>query len=90
MSFAASNERYVPYQSIEVPSTNGLSYQPSNQSIIHLEIPDFINFIYPEQTYLKLDLQLAGAPALPKAPMIVKIFATNPTSLWVGEQQQRT
>ena len=63
MSFAASNERYVPYQSIEVPSTNGLSYQPSNQSIIHLEIPDFINFIDPEQTYLKLDLQLAGAPA---------------------------
>ena len=62
MSFVASTDKFVPYRSIEVPSTNGLTYSPSGNRVIELNIPDTIAYFDPEQTFLKFDLVLSGGP----------------------------
>tara|TARA_R110000824_G_scaffold109215_5_gene256707 strand:- start:524 stop:2365 length:1842 start_codon:yes stop_codon:yes gene_type:complete len=62
MSFRASDERYVPYRSVDVPSTNGLTYSPNGNRVIQLEIPEMIGYFDPEATFLKFDLELEGGP----------------------------
>ena len=62
MSFKASDEKYVPFRSIDVPSTNGLTYSPTGNRVIQLEIPEFIGYFDPDSTFLKFDLELSGSP----------------------------
>lgn len=64
MSFVASQESYMPFKSVSVKSTNGLSYQYSNNSVIRIKLDhETIPYLDPRSSALKFDLVLAGTPA---------------------------
>ena len=63
MDFAASPyQQTIPSKSSYVPSDNQLEY--SSGQTLHFQIPNFMGFIDPRQTYLKYKVRVEGAPCL--------------------------
>ena len=63
MDFTASPyQQTIPSKSSYVPSDNQLEY--SDGQTIRFEIPNFMGFIDPRQTYLKYKVRVEGAPCL--------------------------
>jgi len=63
MNFTASNyNQTIPSRSSFVPSDNQLRY--TDGQTIRFEIPSFMGFIDPRQTYLKFKVKVNNAPAL--------------------------
>lgn len=63
MNFTASNyNQTIPSRSSFVPSDNQLRY--TDGQTIRFEIPSFMGFIDPRQTYLKFKVKVKDAPAL--------------------------
>ena len=61
MSFVASNERYLPYKSVDIKSVNGLSYEYNNNAVIKIDIdPETVPYLDPRSSALKFDLVLNG------------------------------
>tara|TARA_R100000231_G_scaffold51578_1_gene43472 strand:- start:3442 stop:5262 length:1821 start_codon:yes stop_codon:yes gene_type:complete len=61
-SFSASEYETIPSKSQIVPSDHQLAY--ADGQTIRFEIPKFMGFIDPRQTYLKFKVQVKDAPAI--------------------------
>ena len=57
----ASRRGYVPQKSIDIPSSNGLSYSTGRTIIV--EVPETVGFMSPADSYVKFDLTLSEATA---------------------------
>ena len=63
MDFTASSyQQTIPSQSSFVPSDNQLEYRDGQT--IRFEIPSFMGFIDPRQTYLKYKVAVENSPAV--------------------------
>ena len=57
----ASKNSYVPQKSVDIPSSNGLSYSTGRTIIV--EIPETVGFMSPADSYVKFDLTISEALA---------------------------